>query len=45
MYRASKTSLLELIAKLRTENFTLHNPFARLLQECLAQPAASAERM
>jgi hypothetical protein len=39
MHRASKASLLELVAQLRTENFSLHEPFARLLKECLAQPA------
>ncbi len=42
MHRASKASLLELIPQLRTENFTLHEPFARLLEGCLLEPVRSA---
>jgi len=42
IHRDSLQSILEVIAKLRTDNFALHQPYAQVLRECLAQPTTPA---
>lgn len=44
MYRDSKESILETIALLGMENFSLHEQYGKILQQCLAQPVQSAEK-
>jgi hypothetical protein len=42
IYRDSREFILETISKLGTENFSLHEQYGRILQQCLAQPVHSA---
>ncbi len=44
IYRDSKESILETISKLGMENFSMHEDYGEILQECLAQPVHSAEK-
>lgn len=43
MRRDSQEYLLDFIGKLKTENFSLHEPYARILREALAQPVSAAK--
>jgi hypothetical protein len=43
LHRESKDWLLNLIAKLSTENFSLHEPYGRVLREVLVQPVRAAK--
>jgi hypothetical protein len=42
MYRDSKQSLLDTIALLTMDNFSLCEPYAKVLRECIVQPVHSA---
>jgi hypothetical protein len=42
MHRDSKEYILDLIGRMKTENFTLHEPYAQVLRECLMQPVRAA---
>ena len=43
MCRDSKETLLKLISRLGTENFSLHEPYGRILREVLGQPVRAAK--
>ena len=43
MYRDSKESLLKLISRLGTENFSLHEAYGQVLREVLGQPVRAAK--
>jgi GNAT superfamily N-acetyltransferase len=43
MHRASKESLLQLVSRLGTENFSLHEAYGKVLREVLAQPVQAAK--
>ena len=43
MHRDSKEFLLNLISKLGTENFSLHEPYGKILREVLTQPVRAAK--
>jgi len=43
LHRDSKEFLLNLISKLGTENFSLHEPYGNILREVLAQPVRAAK--
>jgi len=43
LHRDSKEFLLNLIARLGTENFSLHEPYGRVLREVLGQPVRAAK--
>lgn len=43
MRRDSRAHLLDFIEKLTTENFGLHEPYANVMREALAQPVSSAD--
>lgn len=44
IYRDSKESILETIKLLNIENFSLCEPFANVMRECLVQPTAAADK-
>ena len=44
MHRDTKEYILDLISRLRTENFSIHEPYAGILRECLVQPVSSAAK-
>ncbi len=43
MYRESKQSILDTISKLTMDNFSLHDPYGKILREVLVQPVRAAK--
>lgn len=43
LYRDSRQSILDMIAKLKMENFSLHEAYGKILREVLAQPVRAAK--